>query len=81
MAHLADVSTEQLMEELRRRVECIDKPEKRVILVGASRRPARRARAAASAGLLRVVGRWPRIDDTAERSRCQSRPAKAGPSP
>ena len=36
MAHLADVSTEQLMEELRRRVECIAKPEKLAVIGGSN---------------------------------------------
>ena len=45
MGSIADIPTEELMAELRRRVECADKPEKRVILVGAGARALPRARA------------------------------------
>ena len=34
MAELAEVSTEDLMKEVQRRLECQKKPEKRLILVG-----------------------------------------------
>lgn len=47
MGSIADIPTEELMAELRRRVECADKPEKRVILVGAGARALPRARARA----------------------------------
>jgi Adenylate kinase len=35
-AELAEVETGQLLAEIQRRLECADKPEKRIILVGAS---------------------------------------------
>ena len=31
---LADVSTDDLLSEVQRRMHCMDKPEKRVIMVG-----------------------------------------------
>lgn len=35
-AELAEVATADLLAEVQRRLECTDKPEKRIILVGAS---------------------------------------------
>jgi adenylate kinase len=35
---ISEVSTEALMREMQRRLECLNKPEKRIILVGAWRR-------------------------------------------
>lgn len=35
MADLSDVPTDELVKEMRRRLECQNKPEKRVVLIGA----------------------------------------------
>ena len=41
---LADVSVQDLMAEVQRRLDCAKKPEKRLILIGPPGEPARRAR-------------------------------------
>jgi hypothetical protein len=33
-AHLEDISTEELVKEIQRRIDCATKPEKHVVLIG-----------------------------------------------